>query len=254
VIYDTFMINRDLDMLECRLVELENVPNVMHVAVEADVDHQDHPKPYYLSENLDRFAPWKERLIVVRATGLPTAADAPDPWAREHAQREFVVEGLADADPDDVVMHGDIDEIPTALVVRNLRPQGILGMAQRGHFWSCRWLYPVPWSGTVACRIRDVQSFARLRDARTAVKQLPNAGWHLSWLPNGDATNAEAAVAKVGSYCHPEVTDRILAGLKDETFLRAGVHVDGVKMLRCEIDRSFPRYVYEGRCPSSWTL
>jgi len=147
------------------------------------------------------------------------------------------------------VMHGDVDEIPTVLVVRNLRPQGIVGMAQRGHFWSCRWLYPVPWSGTVACRVRDVQSFARLRDARTAVKSLPDAGWHLSWLGG-----PEIALAKVGSFCHPEVRDRIVAGLADNRFFEEGVHVDGVKMLRCDIDRSLPRYVYEGRCPESWTL
>lgn len=254
MIWDTFMINRDLDMLECRLLELEDVPGVMHVAVEADVDHQDHPKPFWLTENLDRFAPWKERLRVVRATGLPTVKDAPDPWSREHAQREFARYGMADAATVDVVLHGDIDELPTPLVVRNVRPQGLVAFEQRGHFWSCRWRYPIPWRGTVAGRVRDVNSFARMRDARNVAKALPDAGWHLSWLPNEEQSSAESALAKVGSYCHPEVTDRIVRGLEHDMFLKEGVHVDGVKMVRCEIDDSFPRYVREGRCPVSWTL
>lgn len=249
MIFDTFMVNEDLDMLECRLVELEDVPNVVHVAVEANVDHQDHPKPFWLTENLDRFAPWKDRLRVVRATGLPTAVDAPDPWAREHAQREHVAGALTDALAVDVVLHGDIDEIPTALVVRNIRPHGLVAFEQRGHFWSCRWRYPLPWRGTVAGRARDISSFARMRDARNVAKALPDAGWHLSWLGGPDV-----ALEKVGSFCHPEVKDRIVGGLASDRFLQDGVHVDGVTMERCEIDDTFPRYVREGRCPASWTL
>jgi hypothetical protein len=249
VIYDTFMVNNDLDMLECRLVELENVGGLVHVAVEADVDHQDHPKPYHLSDNLDRFAPWKERLVVVRASGLPTAKDAPDPWAREHAQRECVALGLTDASPDDIVLHGDVDEIPTALVARNVRPRGFVAFEQRGHFWSCRWRYPVGWRGTVAGRASDIRTFSAMRDARNVAKAITDAGWHLSWLGG-----PEVATAKVGSFCHPEVEPRITAGLANDSFLLAGVHVDGVKMIRCEIDASFPRYVREGRCPKSWLL
>ncbi len=64
MIVDTFPFRDEFDLLECRLTELQDVPDLVHVAVEADVDHQDHPKPYLLSENLDRFAPWKERLVV----------------------------------------------------------------------------------------------------------------------------------------------------------------------------------------------
>src|SRR5688572_27564099 len=116
------MVNDELDMIECRLTELENIPNLTHVFVEADVDHQDHPKPYHLTENIERFDQWKDRLVVVRASGLPTASENPDPWAREHAQREFVREAFTDAEPDDVILHGDLDEIPRDVFARNVRP------------------------------------------------------------------------------------------------------------------------------------
>ena len=69
-IFDTVPFNNELDLLECRLLELEGIPNLVHVVVEADVDHQSHPTPYYLSENLERFAAWSDRLHVVRALGL----------------------------------------------------------------------------------------------------------------------------------------------------------------------------------------
>ena len=247
--YDTFMFNNELDMLECRLYELENVPNLIHVAIEADVDHQDHQKPYHLTENLDRFEQWKDRLVVVRATGLPTHAEDPDPWAREHAQREWARFGMPDAVGDDVILHGDVDEIPTVLVTRNIRPQGFVSFTQRGHFWSCRWTYGQPWFGTVAGRARDIASFGQMRDMRNVARKIPDAGWHLSWLGGPDV-----ALAKVGSFCHPEVKDRIVDGLESDRFLAEGVHVDGVKMTRTDIDDTYPRWVREGRCPESWLL
>lgn len=253
MIWDCFMFNNELDMLECRLVELEQIPNLRHVLVEADVDHQDHPKPLHFKENRGRFDRWEDRIVHVIARDLPTTGDDPDPWAREHAQREWFRAGLVDAQPDDVVLQSDIDEIPSAVAARNVKPRGFVAFEQRGHFWSLRWQYPHTWQGTVAGRLRDITSFGQMRDLRNLTPvRIPHAGWHLSWLPSGDLTSADAAVRKVGSYCHPEVTDRILAGLASDRFLVDGVHVDGVQMTRCEVDHTFPKWIREGRCPESW--
>ncbi|NBR68344.1 MAG: hypothetical protein EBT79_13925, partial [Actinobacteria bacterium] len=92
-IIDVFPFNNELDMLQCRLEEMSSSVD-WFIAIEADVDHQDHPKPFHLTDNLDRFSAWSDQLIVVRATGMPTLADDPDPWARELAQREYAIEGL----------------------------------------------------------------------------------------------------------------------------------------------------------------
>jgi beta-1,4-mannosyl-glycoprotein beta-1,4-N-acetylglucosaminyltransferase len=249
MIWDTFPMNDELDMLEARLYELEGIPDLRHVIVEADVTHQDRPKPSHYLDNAERFAPWKDRIVHVWATGLPTVADNPDPWAREHAQREHAATGLTGASGDDVVLHGDLDEIPTVVAVRNVRPTGMIAFEQRGHFWSCRWLYGLPWFGTVAARAKNIRSFGAMRDTRNIAPSIPGAGWHLSWLGG-----PEVALRKVGNFCHPEVEDRIVSGLATNRFLVEGYHVDGVKMTRCEIDASFPRYVREGRCPESWLI
>src|SRR4051794_7797564 len=119
LIVDTFPIHDELDLLECRLTELYNSVD-WFVAVEADVTHQDSPKPWYLTDNLARFDAFKDKLVVVQATGLPTLADDPDPWAREHAQREHIATGLhrIGVKTDDVILQSDIDEIPRALQTR----------------------------------------------------------------------------------------------------------------------------------------
>lgn len=256
-IFDTFMFNNELDILECRLYELEPVKNLVHVIVEADVDHQDHPKPWNFEANRDRFDKWADRILYVKASGLPTAADAPDPWAREHAQREYVAGGLAKAgcQGDDIILHGDIDEIPRVLPVRNIRPQGLVAFEQRGHFWAVDWLYPEPWRGTVAGKASTVfklglQAFGRMRDARNVVPcppYLKDAGWHLSWLGTADD-----AMRKVGSFCHPEVKDRIVDGLDGDQFRTLGYHVDGKRMAPVDVDESWPRWIVDGHAPAEW--
>lgn len=249
MIFDTVPANNELDMLECRLFELESVPDLVTVVVEAEVTHQDRPKPFWITENLSRFEPWKDRLYVVQAKGLPTAEQDPDPWARERAQREFAAEALValGAHNDDVVLHGDLDEIPTALVARNVRPRGMVALEQRAHFWAVDWLWPQPWRGTVATTAGNLKSFNTMRDSRNYAAAIHDAGWHLSWLGGPDV-----AMEKVGAFCHPEVRDRIVNGLAADTFLREGIHVDGVKMLPVDVDATWPRYVYERRCPENW--
>jgi hypothetical protein len=185
--------------------------------------------------------------------------DDNDPWAREHAQREFIADGLAHLDltDQDIVLQSDVDEIPRALEARNVRPGGkILSFGQLGHFWAVDWLYPHPWYGTTVAtvatlkRFPDAKRFAYMRDVRCTAEcppHLQGAGWHFSWLGG-----AEAAMRKVGSFCHPEVEQRIRDGLTSDQFLRDGVHVDGVQMKPVDVDDSWPAFIFERRCPANW--
>lgn len=258
LIIDTFPFNNELEMLAGRLEEMDPAVDFF-VAVEADVDHQDHPKPYHLSDNLDRFAPWADKLIVIRATGLPTAAFDPDPWARELAQREFAFDALQQINAHheltgaDIVLHGDVDEICRPLHVRNVRPRNTyVTFEQRLHCFAVDWLHPDPWGGTVAATLEQLSHlgkwpFQKLRNTRNANPALADAGWHLSWL--GGRT---AALAKLGSFCHPEIADRTLVGLESDMYLREGLHVDGRRMAPVEVDDTWPAFIAERRCPSEW--
>lgn len=256
-VWDTFMFNNEFDILECRIRELEEVPNLVHVVVEADVDHQDHPKPYHFAENRERFAQWSDRIVSVQATGLPTLAQDPDPWSREHAQREHVWAALSDAASDDVVLHGDVDEFPTALAVRNFTAPGWSGFKvchQRLFCFAVDWEYPGSWPGTVVGHVGDVGEFADMRSMRGFADALPVplGGWHLSWLGGGDA-----ARRKMGSFCHPEVRDILNRQFGDaldhldQCYLE-GWHVDGKKLLPVDVDETWPKWIAAGDCPDVW--
>jgi hypothetical protein len=256
LVVDTFMANDELDILECRLYELYDAVD-WFVIVEADVTHQDRPKPYHITDNIDRFAPYKDKLIVVHATGLPTLDDDPDPWAREMGQREHVATGLAQigVTDDDIILHGDIDEIPRPLVARNIRTEGLLSIGMRGHFWAIDWLYPNLWLGTVAGKWKTIRRlgvtpFGNVRNSRNVAPNPPHladAGWHLSWLGGTDR-----ALRKVNEFCHPEVEDRIRVGLDNDRFYRDGIHVDGSRMAPVDVDETWPRWVVDGHAPANW--
>lgn len=259
LIIDAFPFHDELDVLEMRLYEIYDAVD-WFVAVEADVTHQDRSKPYYLSDNIDRFAEYSDKLIVVRATGLPSVADNPDPWARELAQREHIATGLAKigVSAADVVMESDVDEIPRAINARNVRPRGnVVPFGMRSHFWAVDWLYPKTWWGTVAATVETIAKmgptpFGHLRTLRNQIHERPahqvDAGWHLSWLGG-----PERALHKVDSFCHPEVDDSIRKAVESDHFYwREGFHVDGIRMAPVDVDSSWPRWVFEGHCPQSW--
>jgi hypothetical protein len=259
-IIDAFPFNNELDMLECRLTEIYDAVDKF-VLVEAPVDHQDHPKPLWYAEHKERFTPWADKIVHVVADKLPTLAEDPDPWAREHAQREYIAEGLGRIGvfDDDIVLQSDVDEIPRALHVRNCRPNGMLAFGQRLHCFAVDWLHPDEWRGTVAGRALVIHQigprpFGRMRDSRnTIIRPLAyqDAGWHLSWLGGTEAT-----IAKVNSFCHPEILRdeprRVMPRLQEGQYLRDGFHVDDRKMAPVDVDESWPKWVFERKCPANW--
>ena len=110
-------------------------------------------------------------------------ADDDDPWAREHAQREWIGNGLAviDHDDDTVILQSDVDEIPRALQARNVRPgAGMLSFEQRLHCFAVDWLHPEWWYGTVAASVATLQrlpsgrEFSWQRDARLRAECPPH--------------------------------------------------------------------------------
>jgi beta-1,4-mannosyl-glycoprotein beta-1,4-N-acetylglucosaminyltransferase len=258
LLIDAFPFHDELDILEMRLTELYETVDKF-IIVEAEVTHQDEPKPSYLRDNWERFSPFHDKIIHVWATGLPTIRDDPDPWAREHAQRNYIADGLFtfDYSDHDVLMQSDVDEIPRPICARNALPgKGLVAFNQRGHFWAVDWLYEPGWRGTVAGTIAAIDrlprpQFAHMRDTRNIAPcppHLRDAGWHFSWLGG-----PERVTKKVNSFCHPEVEDRIRGGIANDNFYwREGWHVDGVRMTPVDVNDEWPRWIRDGNAPASW--
>jgi hypothetical protein len=259
-VWDTFLFGDELDMLECRLIELEQYPDVRHVLVEAPLDHQGNAKPLYYQEHRERFAPWENRIIGVVAD-LPAAAH--DPWDREHIQREHVWAGLDEADPDDLVLLCDVDEIPSARALAATRP-GLSTLVMNVSMFAVDWVLPVPQEIAVAAPRKALGSplwMARDNGYRKRFPHTDDAGWHFSWLGGRAAIERKAR-----QFCHLELQEMILEGNAAGEWYEQGWTWYGehwthhgqtparrqVQMVAETVDARWPRYIRERRCPPSW--
>lgn len=242
MIWDLFLFNDELDMLECRLREFEGIPDVQHVLVESEVNFRGVSKSLHYQDNKNRFAEWSSRIMQLVAP-LPWTDN---PWQREFAARDFMSEGLAKAGPHDLVLLSDVDEIPTMAAVSEPR-QFPTALQQRMSLYALEWIYPSPWRGTIASPRRFVSGLERLRDQRNHLSSVENAGWHLSWL------GGESSHRKIDTTCHTEMTDQVKEDIRSGRFIRDGWHSDGTKLEFVPVsDLNWPTWVESRTCPESW--
>ena len=192
-VWDTLVVasEADLDLLEARFTEYADLP-VTHVIAEAPVDYQGQPKPLWFFDNAysDRFRPWYGRWNHVKAEAheLPWRGDAK---ARKDALRDMLADATC-AEPDDVVLHGGVDEIPAEWAVREIAGQAgtiqvPVAFEMRHCVYEAGLVHPRPWRGTVAQAWRLVGSFAGMRERRTTLPAVVGAGTRLSmWGQDGD--------------------------------------------------------------------
>lgn len=258
-VYDTFMLADELDVLECRLTELEET-DVTHVLVEATLNHQGNPKPLWYGDNKARFDRWRDRIVHVIVDDL-------DPhdrtiWGRENAQREYTWRGLTDAEPDDVVIHSDVDEIISVDAVgiaRHVPPDGGWRFWLRHFIFACDWeiVGGEDWDKPAATQLRNVESFTSLRRANSFMRVVamgtdfssgPGMGWHLSFFGGPDSVRQ-----KLQRDCHPEMRDRMLTYLSDGLCYEKGLFPFDIQhAVPVEPDETWPRYIREGRAPAIW--
>lgn len=256
MIWDTFIFNDELNMLECRLTEFARYPEpVTHVLVEAELDHRGQPKPLHYARERYYFEPLPNPIVHVVATDLPAVEDNLDPWSREHAQREHCLTGLHGIKPGDILLHGDVDEIPRMPAlhdaigrVRNGEQAVVLGMRQ--HQGAVDWLYPhLVWPGTIVTTYRTDRfwSFSWLRDQRNNLPQQENGGWHLTWVGG-----VEVQQRKLQTHCHLEMRPEEAQRVRSGQLYELGITHGGTVQLPVEVDDSYPEYVRTRRCPPSW--
>ena len=260
-VFDTFLfsgIGTELDMLECRLTELEDSGIHRHVIVEGTRTFQGTEKPLVFRENASRFSRWASRIeYVTLYPGTSRPGKQPgDHWAREHASRQAVWRGLAGAEPGDIIIHGDVDEIPTPAAVESLREHAEevvpSKLQARWANFAVDWLMPgqYPWTAPSVMRLGQLDDFTLLRE--TGWPTWPHArpgSWHLTWLGG-----PKAIAEKVSCFSHPEAAAWISPGNDQGQFYERGVNWAAadrpeVQQLAVDVDETWPRWIWQSWDP-----
>ena len=212
-IYDAFQFFNELDMLEIRLHELENVV-YRFILVEATRTHSNHPKPLHFALNKDRFAPFRDKIIHIVVDDLPNSTNA---WVLENFQRNAILRGLNEAHPNDLVVIADVDEIPASYVLDALRrcdgPTSPTWLYSRFFNFRFEWEFLGQWKHPQAVRYANLLASnagavtpqeVRMGAMTPSHTKVESAGWHCSFF-----TDAGGVVDKVRAFTHQELNREV---------------------------------------------
>lgn len=226
MIYDCFMLWKELDMLELRLRHLwEHVDQF--VIVEANRTFRGAPKPLFFWENRERFS-WAMPKIQHVLVNMPESH--PEYWGMEGAQRDGIMQGLTNALPDDYIFISDVDELPRYPEMRTAMErcvnEGPIALVLTKHHWKINNRmdttlpgseYHHPWASFTVCQRKHLRfpeepetmgwTPQAVRDRRCAWPRVEGAGWHFSFIGD-EFFNQE----KIQAFSHlefdtPEFTD-----------------------------------------------
>ncbi|CUH94497.1 hypothetical protein P22_0563 [Propionispora sp. 2/2-37] len=220
-VYDCFTFFNEFELLELRINLLNNVVDYF-VLVEANKTHKNETKKFNFEKNKNRFMEYLNKIIYIKVDDMP-AFDPNNEWKLENYQRNCIVRGLQNIDPDDIVFISDIDEIPdpNVLVLLNnnkscvtfktrgrfqldliqvlkfpesmLRYHGMklldktpLALEQTLFYYFVNCRSKGSWNGTVITKAKNLSTPQKLRNRRDKFPRIRNSGWHFSYLGGVD--------------------------------------------------------------------
>lgn len=241
MIYDCFIFDNELDLLEIRLNTLAGAVD-RFVLVEAEMTHQGAKKPLNYLDNKERF----EGFYIIHH--VADIKDFPCPYTREFAQRRAIKSALpSDVAESDYILITDVDEIP--------KPDAVLEASTRSgrtSLWMQMYYFylntPVvgfkDWFQPQGVPFRELTDPQDLRNHEYH-SMIENAGWHFSFCGS-----AENAVRKVQSYSHndynrPDICNTAVMQKRIDTLSDP---LDRLfRMDRVDIDDSFPPYLVDNQ-------
>ena len=213
-IYDCFQFFDEEMLLNLRLNILDKYINKF-VITEANYTHNGNPKK--LNFDINKFSKFKEKIIYnvidKQPSNLVSINKEDDKETtgkklinnsnkREHYQREMALKSLGEADPDDIILINDVDEIPNLKNVDFMKVnKKLIIFKQKMFCYKFNLLYEgMCWHGSRACRKKDFISPQWLRDVKhkkypiwrldtffskikySSIHYVENGGWHFTNL------------------------------------------------------------------------
>ena len=128
-IFDCFSYWDENLLLELRFNLLNDYVDYF-VIIESDKTWQNNSKK--LKFDINKFSKFKNKIIYEPVTDMP---DGPNPWIREHYQRNCITRGLTNASENDLIIISDIDELPDPKKISEFNPKLKFAAFKQKHFY-----------------------------------------------------------------------------------------------------------------------
>jgi beta-1,4-mannosyl-glycoprotein beta-1,4-N-acetylglucosaminyltransferase len=236
-VYDCFIFNDELDLLETRLKYLDNITDHF-VLVESARTLSGNIKPLHYEANKDRFAAFHHKIIHLVAPVNDMKA-----WDYEFFQRNYIKKGLEQCKEDDLIFISDADEIidiKAILSIADPQQPALIELPMNYYFLNVSTNASffvnlvAPWS---FIKDKDLgfryKNYPTLTDNRITTKQV-HTGWHFSYLYGWDIGKYQE---KIRSFSHQEYhTAYFLDEKRIERCLQFGIDIFERPFMQLRID------------------
>ena len=241
-IFDCFMYFDEEMILDLRLNILNSHVDYF-IIVESRYNHKGEKRK--LLFNKEKFIKYRDKIIYLVHDEVPSKVkkinDEDDEKTqtnkyimnalyRENAQRNYIINGLNNANNEDIILTSDVDEIPKIDKFEfNKVNNKIILFRQDMFYYKFNLCLPnFKWTGTKACRKKDLISPQWLRNIKekkypffrldtffsdkkyTDIKIVNDGGWHFS-----NIKTAKAIEHKLKSYLHHKEFDDVPLSIKE---------------------------------------
>lgn len=223
MIHDVFLYNGERQVLEWRVRALERY-DVFHVPVESTQTFQGEDRPIYLHDSIIAEPP-----PPYCSCGCIAALRWSDhaTWVREAHQRNVALSYIQELEPDDIVLLGDVDEIPQlSLLDEHPLPFRFL---LEGRCFKLTWHGGNDIPGTVVIAAKDVTRERNPAVLRHEEMDTHRGGWHLSYMGG-----AEEVRRKLRSFSHRELNTPENLAKAEEAIETGVVPWSGVQLTKCD--------------------
>jgi beta-1,4-mannosyl-glycoprotein beta-1,4-N-acetylglucosaminyltransferase len=218
MIYDCFMFNKELDMLEFRLKELYDYVDYF-ILIESTKTHTNDDKELHYNNNKSRYAEYSKKVIhiimdddIVKNLNKLCPNNVTEQWIIENGTRIFLTQFILINDSikeDDIIMMSDLDEIPDVDILQNLCEIKLPVVLNMGLFYyNFHLKLEDNWNGTTICNKNLLHrlNLQQLRlDGHNWFPVIRNAGYHLTYFFRPDEL-----LYKLNTYGHsPELSSEI---------------------------------------------
>lgn len=208
-IIDVFLFCNELDMLELRLMEHEEVD--FFIIVESRKTFTNKDKPLNYEQNKERYKKWHDKIIYVVIDSYDDSLKSA--WDKEFYTRNF---GLVNVKNDlinkgiltdnTLILSSDLDEIVDNNILKmckKLKFDGGKTLLMDFYYYNCNWKQTTQWklAKIINYKSLDLIYQCKLQDLRNN-NNLPiiqKAGWHLSYF-----LTIDQIAYKLRSFSHVE--------------------------------------------------
>ena len=175
----------------------------------------------------------------------------------EQHQRNYLINGLKDASPEDLIILSDSDEIPDLSKIKNInRNKKFIAFSQKMFMYKLNLLNVEEsgWIGSKITKKKNISSMQELRNLKfknypfwridKGHLQIIEGGWHFSFLQTSDQI-----LKKIKSFSHGEFNNSLLNenSIEEKILKNEDIFGRGFKLKKIDLNENFPKYIYNNQ-------